>query len=113
MSNPTMINESFEDVNHLLTMLGIKANASRLWNVDETGLCYVVKPNKIVTETANVLCTKVCMRTGLKRTHWLVVFAQMEFGYRHLLFSKERGGMTTFQREAFQTQGHAYHQKVG
>ncbi|KAJ8871334.1 hypothetical protein PR048_027651 [Dryococelus australis] len=50
MSNPTMINDYFEKANHLLTTLGIKDNASRLWNGDETGLCYVVKPNKIVTE---------------------------------------------------------------
>ncbi|KAJ8883528.1 hypothetical protein PR048_015372 [Dryococelus australis] len=50
MSNPTMINDYFEMVHHLLSTLGIKDNASLLWTVDETGLCYVVKPNKIVTE---------------------------------------------------------------
>ncbi|KAJ8890124.1 hypothetical protein PR048_009631 [Dryococelus australis] len=50
MSSPTMINDYFEKVNHLLMTLGIKDSASRLWNVDETRLCYVVKPNKVVIE---------------------------------------------------------------
>ncbi|KAJ8887743.1 hypothetical protein PR048_013961 [Dryococelus australis] len=43
MSNPTMINDYFEKANHVLTTLGIKNNASRFWNVNETGLSYIGK----------------------------------------------------------------------
>ncbi|KAJ8886511.1 hypothetical protein PR048_012722 [Dryococelus australis] len=58
MSNATMINNYFEKVNHLLTTLGIKDNASHFWNVHETGLRYVVKPNKIMTEIGKCFVNK-------------------------------------------------------
>lgn len=50
MGNPIMIKDYFDKVNSLLTHLGIKNNPSCLWNIDETGLSYVVKPSKVVTE---------------------------------------------------------------
>ncbi|KAJ8885250.1 hypothetical protein PR048_011447 [Dryococelus australis] len=36
----------------------MKDNASHLWNVDEIGLCYVVKSNKIATEIGNCFVYK-------------------------------------------------------
>ncbi|KAJ8872538.1 hypothetical protein PR048_026144 [Dryococelus australis] len=72
MSNPTMINDYFEKVNHLLSTLGIKDNASRFWNVDETRLCNVVKPNKILTEIGKRFVYKGVYTDG-DETHTLIV----------------------------------------
>ncbi|KAF2880295.1 hypothetical protein ILUMI_25872 [Ignelater luminosus] len=50
MGNSYMINDYFDKLNDLLTKLGIKENKpGQVWNVDETGLSYVLKDGKIVT----------------------------------------------------------------
>lgn len=48
MGNPVMIDDYFSKLNQLLTTLGIKNYPERIWNVDETGLSYVVKPNRVI-----------------------------------------------------------------
>lgn len=48
MSNPIVINDYYEKLDDLLTKLDIKNQPSQIWNVDETGLAYVVKSNKVV-----------------------------------------------------------------
>lgn len=50
MSNPVIIKDYFNKLDCLLTKLQITDIASRIWNVDETGLSYVVKPNKVVCQ---------------------------------------------------------------
>lgn len=50
MSNPVIIEDYFVKLNALLCKLGIKDQPSRIWNVDETGLAYVVKPSKVVCQ---------------------------------------------------------------
>lgn len=50
MANPVIVQDYFLKLDQLLTQLGIKNQPNRIWNVDETGLSYVVKPNKIVSQ---------------------------------------------------------------
>lgn len=50
MSNPVIIQDYFHKLDNLLTKLNIKDEPSRIWNVDETGLSFVVKPNKVVCQ---------------------------------------------------------------
>lgn len=50
MSNPVIIKDYFNKLDDLLTTLMIKDKPSRIWNVDETGLSCVVKPNKVVCQ---------------------------------------------------------------
>lgn len=48
MGNPEIINDYFAKLEALMNKLNIKNMPSRIWNCDETGLSYVVKPSKIV-----------------------------------------------------------------
>ena len=49
MANSHMISDFYSKLDSLMIQLGIKDMPGRLWNCDETGLSYVVKPNKVVT----------------------------------------------------------------
>lgn len=49
MANPTMLADFYTKLEALVTKLGIKDTPGRIWNCDETGLSFVVKPNKVVT----------------------------------------------------------------
>jgi len=49
MANSHMISDFYSKLYSLMIQLGIKDMPDRLWNCDETGLSYVVKPNKVVT----------------------------------------------------------------
>lgn len=49
MANSHMISDFYSKLDSLLIQLSIKDMPDRLWNCDETGLSYVVKPNKVVT----------------------------------------------------------------
>lgn len=49
MGNPEMIQDYFVKLEALMDKLNIKNMPSRIWNCDETGLSYVVKPSKVVT----------------------------------------------------------------
>ncbi|XP_065639898.1 uncharacterized protein LOC136072595 [Hydra vulgaris] len=49
MANSHMISNFYSKLDLLMIQLGIKDMPGRLWNCDETGLSYVVKPNKVVT----------------------------------------------------------------
>lgn len=49
MANGFMINDFYLKLESLMDRLGVKNMPGRLWNCDETGLSYVVKPNKVVT----------------------------------------------------------------
>jgi len=49
MANGHMINDFYSKLDSLMFQLGIKDMPDRLWNCNETGLSYVVKPNKVVT----------------------------------------------------------------
>lgn len=49
MGNPEMIQDYFVKLEALMDKLNIKNMPNRIWNCDETGLSYVVKPSKIVT----------------------------------------------------------------
>lgn len=50
MANPVIISDYFTKLEDLLLHLNIKDQPSRIWNVDETGLTYVVRANKIVCQ---------------------------------------------------------------
>ncbi|XP_039296637.1 tigger transposable element-derived protein 1-like [Nilaparvata lugens] len=50
MSNPVIIADYFSKLENLLLKLDLFNKPSQIWNVDETGLTYVVKPNKIVCQ---------------------------------------------------------------
>lgn len=49
MANSHMISDFYSKPDSLMIQLGIKDMPDRFWNCDETGLSYVVKPNKVVT----------------------------------------------------------------
>lgn len=49
MANLQMLSDFYSKLESLMIKLGIKDMHRRIWNRDETGLSYVVKPNKIVT----------------------------------------------------------------
>lgn len=49
MSNPEIIQDFFTKLETLMDSIGVKNCPDRLWNCDETGLSYVVKPNRVVT----------------------------------------------------------------
>jgi len=49
MANSHMVSDFYLKLDSLMIQLGIKDMPDRLWNCDETGLSYVVKPNKVVT----------------------------------------------------------------
>lgn len=49
MANRSILNEFYDKLQRLLLKLGIENRPDLIWNCDETGLSYVVKPSKIVT----------------------------------------------------------------
>lgn len=49
MANRTILNDFYDKLKALLVTLGIENRPDLIWNCDETGLSYVVKPSKIVT----------------------------------------------------------------
>lgn len=49
MANNQMICDFYAKLDLLMIKLGVKDMPGRLWNCDETGLSYVVIPNKIIT----------------------------------------------------------------
>ncbi|CAH1284696.1 unnamed protein product [Diabrotica balteata] len=49
MANEFMIKDFFSKLNDVLTKLNIKNTPKLIWNCDETGLSYVVKPSKVNT----------------------------------------------------------------
>ena len=49
MANNQMICDFYAKLDILMIKLGVKDMPDRLWNCDETGLSYVVKPNKVIT----------------------------------------------------------------
>lgn len=49
MANPTILADFYTKLEALMERLNINNMPSRLWNCDETGLSFVVKPNKVVT----------------------------------------------------------------
>lgn len=49
MANPTILADYYLKLDHLTTELGIKDMPDRIWNCDETGMSYVVKPGRVVT----------------------------------------------------------------
>lgn len=52
MANPTMIKDFYSKLEQLIKQLNILPDdlPSSLWNCDETGLAYVVKPNRIIAQ---------------------------------------------------------------
>jgi hypothetical protein len=46
--NTTIINDLYSKLGTLICKLEIMDMPDRFWNCDETGLCYVVKPNCVV-----------------------------------------------------------------
>ncbi|XP_060863002.1 uncharacterized protein LOC132939698 [Metopolophium dirhodum] len=50
MANSHMISDFYSKLDTLMIQLGIKDMPDRLWNCGKTGLSYVVKPNKVVTD---------------------------------------------------------------
>lgn len=71
MANATMIDDYFSKLELLLTKLDIMDKPDRLWNVDETGLTFVVKSGKVVSQIGKRFIYK---RTYAERgeTHTLV-----------------------------------------
>lgn len=49
MANEVMIKDFFFKLDDVFTNLTIKDKPHLIWNCDETGLSYVVKPSKVVT----------------------------------------------------------------
>lgn len=49
MSNRVMINDFYDKVSELFKNLDLFDKPERLWNADETGLCFVMKSSKVVT----------------------------------------------------------------
>ncbi|XP_072381873.1 uncharacterized protein [Diabrotica undecimpunctata] len=49
MANEFMIKDFFSKLNDVLMKLNMKNKPNLIWNCDETGLSYVVKPSKVVT----------------------------------------------------------------
>lgn len=49
MANELMMKDFFTKLDDILTKLNIKDKPNLIWNCDETGLSYVVKPSKVVT----------------------------------------------------------------
>lgn len=50
MSNKIIINDYLFKLESVLNKLNIANKPERIWNVDETGLTYVVKSNKVVSQ---------------------------------------------------------------
>lgn len=54
MANPVIIQDYFQKLDSLLTKLEIKDKPNRIWNVDETGLSYVIKPQSSLSSWEKV-----------------------------------------------------------
>lgn len=65
MAYPQIIQDFYSKLKLLIVIngsLNIKNMHNRLWNCDETGLLYAVKPNEVVTTRKKAFCVQKNLR---------------------------------------------------